>query len=144
MSVLAESRRPDDRMQALAKRLDRASWKVETLEEQLADARADARAEARAAKRQVAAAERKLDAARARARVAKRDATQTLGTGVAVDGVQRLALSKTEAAKALGVSVDFFDAHIALELGCVRRGRRRLYPTSEVERWLAETAERVG
>jgi hypothetical protein len=143
MSV-TDLRRPDDRLQALATRLDRASWRVETLEEQLADARADARAEARAARRQVAAAERKADDARARAKVVKRDSTQTLGGGVAIDGVQRLALSKSEAAKALGVSVDFFDAHVQHELACVRRGRRRLYPVAAVEQWLAEQSERIA
>lgn len=54
--------------------------------------------------------------------------------------VPRLALSKTEAAEALGVSVDFFDEHVASELRMVRRGRRRLIPVRELERWLAESA----
>jgi excisionase family DNA binding protein len=53
----------------------------------------------------------------------------------------RLAVNKTEAAEALGVSVDFFDDHIAGELRCVRRGRRRLYPVREIERWLTQEAE---
>lgn len=56
----------------------------------------------------------------------------------------RLAFNKTEAATALGVSVDFFDEHIAGELRCVRRGRRRLYPLSELNRWLEQSAERAG
>lgn len=55
----------------------------------------------------------------------------------------RLALNKTETAEVLGVSVDFFDAHVAHELRCIRRGRRRLYPVREVERWLDEHAERA-
>lgn len=54
--------------------------------------------------------------------------------------VPRLALSKTEAAEALGVFVDFFDEHVASELRMVRRGRRRLIPVRELERWLAESA----
>jgi len=37
-----------------------------------------------------------------------------------------LALSKSEAAGALGVSVDFFDEHAVRELRIVRCGRRRL------------------
>ena len=52
----------------------------------------------------------------------------------------RLAYSRTEAAEALGVSVDFFDQHIAHEIRVVRRGRRRLYPIKELERWLADAA----
>ena len=50
----------------------------------------------------------------------------------------RLALSPDEAARALGVSRDFFDKHIAPELRIVRRGRRKLIPIRELERWLAE------
>lgn len=60
------------------------------------------------------------------------------------DEPARLAFSKSEAAKALGVSVDFFDAHIAQELACVRRGRRRLYPMTEIHRWLEWAAERTA
>lgn len=59
-----------------------------------------------------------------------------------VPPVPRLALSKAEAAEALGVSVDFFDEHIAHELCVVRKGRRRLIPVSELERWLQATAAR--
>lgn len=57
--------------------------------------------------------------------------------------VDRLAMNKTEAAQALGVSVDFFDDHVAHELRCVRRGRRRLYPVTELQRWLDKSAERT-
>lgn len=53
----------------------------------------------------------------------------------------RLALTKREVAEALGVSVDFFDDHIAHELRCIRRGRHRLYPVTEIQRWLDENAE---
>jgi len=56
--------------------------------------------------------------------------------------VRRLALSKTEAAAALGVSVDFFDEHVAPDLRIVRRGRRRLVPLREIERWLDANAAR--
>lgn len=55
--------------------------------------------------------------------------------------VPRLALNKTETAIALGVSIDFFDDHVALELRCIHRGRRRLYPVTEIRRWLEESAE---
>lgn len=58
--------------------------------------------------------------------------------------VGRIALSKQEAAEALGVSIDFFDEHIAFELRMVRRGRRRLVPIRELERWLDKNADLAG
>ena len=55
----------------------------------------------------------------------------------------RLALSKCEAADALGVSVDFLEEHVMPELRIVRRGRRRLIPVRELERWLEANAALV-
>jgi len=55
----------------------------------------------------------------------------------------RLALSKREAADALGVSVDFLEQHVMHELRIVRCGRRRLIPVRELERWLEDRASRV-
>jgi len=55
----------------------------------------------------------------------------------------RLALSKVEAAEALGVSVDFLEQHVLPELRVVRRGRRRLIPVGELERWLDRNAARA-
>ena len=55
----------------------------------------------------------------------------------------RLALSKHEAADALGVSVDFLEEHVMHELRVVRRGRRRLIPVRELERWLEDNALRA-
>jgi excisionase family DNA binding protein len=55
----------------------------------------------------------------------------------------RLALSKTEAARALGVSVDFLEAHVLAELRVARAGRRVLIPVTELERWLTERSERL-
>ena len=66
-------------------------------------------------------------------------ASRTAGT------VPRLALSPDEAAAALGVSRDYLDLHVLPELRVVRRGRRRLVPVRELERWLtAEAALAVG
>lgn len=55
--------------------------------------------------------------------------------------VPRFALTPSEAAASLGVGVDFFDANIAPELRIIRRGRKRLIPTSELERWATENSE---
>ena len=52
----------------------------------------------------------------------------------------RLALSKVEAADALGISVDFLEDHVMHELRVVRKGRRRLIPVKELERWMDEQA----
>jgi excisionase family DNA binding protein len=57
-----------------------------------------------------------------------------------VASVPRLALSKLEAAQAIGVSVDFLEEHVLAELRVVRRGRRRLIPVKELERWLEQSA----
>jgi hypothetical protein len=57
--------------------------------------------------------------------------------------IPRIALTPPEAAAAIGVGPDFFDANVAPELRLVRRGRKRLVPVSELERWTAENAERT-
>ena len=57
--------------------------------------------------------------------------------------VPRLALSKAEAADALGVSVDFLEQHVLHELRIVRRGRRRLIPLTELQRWIDLNAQRT-
>lgn len=56
--------------------------------------------------------------------------------------LDRLAVSKQEAADALGVSIDFLEQHVMHELRVVRRGRRRLIPVPELERWLSSNAAR--
>jgi hypothetical protein len=57
--------------------------------------------------------------------------------------VPRIALTPPEAAAAIGVGPDFFDANVAPELRLVRRGRKRLVPVSELERWMTENAEQA-
>jgi excisionase family DNA binding protein len=57
--------------------------------------------------------------------------------------IPRLALSKGEAAEALGVSVDFLEEHVMHELRIVRRGRRRLIPIAELNRWIERNAHRT-
>jgi hypothetical protein len=57
--------------------------------------------------------------------------------------IPRIALTPAEAAAAIGVGPDFFDSNVAPELRIVRRGRKRLIPVIELERWAAENAERA-
>jgi hypothetical protein len=57
--------------------------------------------------------------------------------------IPRIALTPPEAAAAIGVGPDFFDANVAPELRLIRRGRKRLIPVSELERWAAENAESI-
>ena len=53
----------------------------------------------------------------------------------------RLAVTRAEAARALGVSLNSFERHVQPELRIVRRGKLRLIPVREIERWLEENAE---
>ena len=55
----------------------------------------------------------------------------------------RLALTRAEAAASLGVSLDSFERHVQPELRVIRRGRLRLIPVAELERWLDSNASRV-
>jgi excisionase family DNA binding protein len=63
-----------------------------------------------------------------------------MGGGVSDRPVPRLALSKAEAATALGVSVDFLEGRLLHELRVVRRGRKVLIPITELEQWLAKNS----
>jgi excisionase family DNA binding protein len=55
----------------------------------------------------------------------------------------RLALTRAEAAASLGVSLDSFERYIQGDLRLVRRGRLRLVPVAELERWLDWNAART-
>ncbi len=57
--------------------------------------------------------------------------------------VPRVALTRAEAAAALGMSLDSFERHVQPELRLVRRGSIVLVPVGELERWVAEVAERT-
>lgn len=54
--------------------------------------------------------------------------------------IERQALSPVEAAESLGVSRDFFDKHVLLELRVIRKGRKVLVPVSELTRWVNTSA----
>ena len=58
--------------------------------------------------------------------------------------IPRLALSRDEAAAALGMSLNSFERHVQPTIRLVRLGRMRLVPVGELERWLAENAERAA
>lgn len=58
----------------------------------------------------------------------------------ALSKVERKALRLEEAAESLGVSLDFFREHIAPELKLIRKGRVRLVPVVELDRWIEESA----
>jgi hypothetical protein len=57
--------------------------------------------------------------------------------------VERKTLRLEEAAECLGVSIDFFTAHIAPDLKVIRKGRLRLVPVAEIDRWIEEQATHV-
>ena len=55
----------------------------------------------------------------------------------------RLALTRAEAAESLGMSLDSFERHVQADVRMIRRGRMRLVPIRELERWLEANAARV-
>jgi hypothetical protein len=67
-----------------------------------------------------------------------------ISTASATRAVPRLALSKQEAAVALGMSDDSFDRYVRAHVPCIRRGRMRLYSVRDLERWVAENGELAG
>jgi transcriptional regulator with XRE-family HTH domain len=56
---------------------------------------------------------------------------------------ERVALTRNEAAAALGISLDSFERHVQSEIKMVRRGSLRMVPVKELERWVDENAEKV-
>jgi hypothetical protein len=70
--------------------------------------------------------------------------TDSVRAARGIAAVPRFALTKAETARALGVSTDFFDDHVAHELRCVRRGRHRLYSVAEISRWLEASADKAS
>jgi hypothetical protein len=57
-----------------------------------------------------------------------------------VPTVPRLALTRQEAAKALGMGVTSFEQYVQPNVRAVRQGKLRLFPVRELERWLDENA----
>jgi len=65
------------------------------------------------------------------------------GVDVVVQNTPRVTLSREEAASALGMSLDSFERHVQPDLRMVRRGRLRLVPVSELQRWAEQAAEKT-
>jgi hypothetical protein len=56
--------------------------------------------------------------------------------------IPRIALTREEAAEALGMgSVDSFERYVQPHVRMIRRGRLRLVPIKELERWAEDSAE---
>jgi hypothetical protein len=54
--------------------------------------------------------------------------------------IPRYALDRSEAAASLGMSVDHFAEHVQPHVRVIRSGRKRLFPTKDLERWADENA----
>lgn len=72
-----------------------------------------------------------------------RDLRMGAVVGLTTAPIPRLALTREEAAAACGVGLDSFERHIQPTIRMVRRGRLRLVPVTEIQRWLEENAEQT-
>ena len=66
-----------------------------------------------------------------------------MGNELNIAPVPRLALTRSEAADALGMSLNSFERHVQPDLRLVRRGKLRVVPVAELVRWLDANAEHV-
>lgn len=55
----------------------------------------------------------------------------------------KLLLTRVEAAESLSMSLRSFEQYVQPHLALVRRGRMRLVPAKELERWVESNMERV-
>lgn len=74
----------------------------------------------------------------------QRAPAESSGVQPSTEQPTRLTLTRREAALALGVSLDFLEDHVLRELRVVRRGRLRLIPVAELERWVHANATRTA
>ena len=70
----------------------------------------------------------------------KRAGNRGLAGAREIGRVPRVALTRAEAASALGISVDSFERYVQPEVRVIRRGRMRLIPVGDLERWADENA----
>ncbi len=66
-----------------------------------------------------------------------------LGQALDVTPEAPLTLTVTLAARKLGVSTGYFKSHVLPDLRVIRRGKRVLVPTSELERWIDRNSART-
>jgi hypothetical protein len=64
-----------------------------------------------------------------------------MGPGAPLRPVPAVALTKTEAAEALGMCVRSLDKYVMPEVKVIRRGSIVLIPVRELERWAESAAE---
>lgn len=57
--------------------------------------------------------------------------------------VPRICLCREEAAESLGLSLSSFERHVQPFVPCIRRGKLRLFPVAELERWAEQNAEQT-
>lgn len=60
-----------------------------------------------------------------------------------VEPVRRVLLTKTEAAAAMGMSVNHFERHVQPHLKLVPSGQLVLIPPAELDRWVRSNARRL-
>lgn len=58
--------------------------------------------------------------------------------------LEPVAVTREDAARALGMSVDSFERYAQPDLKIIRRGRLRLVPVSELQKWAERNAEAVA
>ena len=81
------------------------------------------------------------DIERAQARLRGRIRPHRDPIELAVSPVPRITVTQAEACAALSCSEEFFVEHIRPHMRVIRRGRKRLFPVSELERVVDELAE---
>jgi hypothetical protein len=54
-----------------------------------------------------------------------------------------VAVTREDAARLLGMSLDSFERHVQPEIKLIRRGKLRLVPVGELKRWAERNAEPV-
>jgi hypothetical protein len=57
--------------------------------------------------------------------------------------VPRIALTREEAARAIGMSLTSFEIHVQPEIRLIRRGKLRLVPVRELTRWADTPSSRL-
>lgn len=86
---------------------------------------------------------RKIDESEAKARAATAHEARPASTRdqPSTSPIPRIALTREEAAAALGMNLNSFERHVQAELRLIRRGKLRLVSVRELERWADAAAD---